>query len=119
MFFKQRRKTQEEAKTKGITRTRKKLKITTKTKRKRIHLAHTVKKLITCKGSVGGDQMSSVGSVVKLGTWRGSTGHNNMKVKQMLLLNNFKRSSCLLQHVLRQATALVTLSLLIVVAHTI
>ena len=116
MLFKQRHKTQKEAKTK---RTKRKVKIMTKTRRKHIHFTHTVKKLVTRKESVGGDQMSSARSVVRLGTWRGSADHNNIKVKQMLLLNNFKRSSCLLQHVLWQATALVTLGLLILVAHTI
>jgi hypothetical protein len=43
--------------------------------------------------------------MVKLDILKESADHNNMKKKQKLLLNNLKRSSCLLHHVFQHATA--------------
>jgi ribosomal protein S8E len=102
-LFKQELNTKEEAKTRDSTR-RKRFKLT-KTRWKNFHHVPTIKKQIISRSSVGGDQTSSAENVDRLDMLKESTGHNNMKKRRILLLNNLKRSSCLLCHVFQQATA--------------
>jgi len=95
-LFKQVLNTQEGAKTRDSTK-RKRLKIT-KTRWRHIYHVHTVKKQITSRENIGGDQILSVKNMVRLDILKESANHN-MKKKQKLLVNNLKRSSCLLHHV--------------------
>ncbi|KAL9415587.1 hypothetical protein AB3S75_043807 [Citrus x aurantiifolia] len=77
-----------------------------------IQHAHTSKKQIIHKGSVGGGLMSSAENVVRLDTWCGFASLNNLK-RQIILRSNMKRSNFLSQHAeqhaSRQATTLAIL----------
>jgi hypothetical protein len=96
-LFKQVLNTLEEAKTRdSIKRKREKI---IKTRWRHIHHVLTVKKQITGRENIGGDQILSVKNMVKLDILKESVNHNNIKKKRKLLLNNLKRSSCLLHHV--------------------
>jgi hypothetical protein len=103
-LFKQVLNTQEEAKMKRFSEKKR-----AKNYRNKVETyppcSYCKKKQITSRENVCGDQTLSVENVVRLDILKEFADQNNMKKKRILLLNNLKRSSCLLHHVFQQAIA--------------